>query len=128
MNDSTSSGHARWFRPRRPVALAAALAGMALLAAACGSGGGAAVVPAPGASPGQRTAAHTQHALNMFLKVSECMRAHGITNFPDPRVINGAIAVSLNGRDPRSPQFQSAQHACRSLGPGGEPHAQGGGS
>jgi hypothetical protein len=61
------------------------------------------------------------------LKFSECMRNHGITDYPDPRVEGGAISMSIKAQggasnlNPTSPQFQAAQKACSSLlgkGPG----------
>jgi hypothetical protein len=48
------------------------------------------------------------------------MRSHGVPNFPDP--VNGVISGSAgsgSGFDPRSPQFQAAQQACKSLLPAG---------
>lgn len=52
------------------------------------------------------------------LKFAQCMRAHGITQFPDPT--NGAVNVPPS-IDRNSPQFQAAQQACRSnLGQGGQ--------
>jgi hypothetical protein len=53
------------------------------------------------------------------LKVSECMRAHGISNFPDPNS-NGSIQLP-NGINPRAPAFEAAQKACFKLFPGGGP-------
>jgi hypothetical protein len=66
------------------------------------------------------TPALLQKGLSALLKYSECMRSHGIANFPDP-VSNGkGISIpAVTGVDPQSPQFQSAQQACRSLMPGG---------
>ena len=57
--------------------------------------------------------------MSALLKHSQCMRSHGITNFPDP-VSNGkGISIPLtSGIDPGSQQFQSAQQACQSLMPG----------
>ncbi|HTZ64119.1 MAG TPA: hypothetical protein VMB51_08440 [Solirubrobacteraceae bacterium] len=78
------------------------------------------------------------------LKFSECMRTHGVPNFPDPEFSHGGGTVRLRigskqggpgGIDPNSPQFQAAQKACQSLmgGPKGgpavaAPAAGGGGS
>jgi hypothetical protein len=42
------------------------------------------------------------------------MRAHGVPNFPDPADTNGGIGYNLAGVDTHSPQYQSAQQACRS--------------
>jgi hypothetical protein len=59
------------------------------------------------------------------LSLSKCMRAHGVTNFPDPQFgSGGAIRISIRaapgsggGLDPASPIFQKAQKACSSLLP-----------
>jgi hypothetical protein len=55
------------------------------------------------------------------LKFSECMRHHGVPNFPDPKFSSGGggVRVTLKaggagGLDPSSPQFQAAQKACQS--------------
>jgi hypothetical protein len=42
------------------------------------------------------------------------MRAHGVPDYPDPSTSNGGIGYNLSGIDTHSPQFQSAQQACRS--------------
>jgi hypothetical protein len=51
------------------------------------------------------------------LKFSNCMRAHGVSNFPDPSA-GGAIALAP-GLNAQSPSFQSAQKACSKYQPGG---------
>src|ERR1019366_3477116 len=67
----------------------------------------------PGADP--LTAAHLQQTLSQDLKYSECMRAHGITSYPDPKVQGQGVAVSLKGLDPLSPQFQAADRTCQAV-------------
>jgi hypothetical protein len=57
------------------------------------------------------------------LKFSECMRSHGVPNFPDPKFSGGGTRVTLkaggsSGINPSSPQFQAAQKACQSNLPG----------
>jgi len=57
------------------------------------------------------------------LKFSQCMRTHGVPNFPDPIVSGGGVRLKLraggaNGIDPESPQFRAAQKACQSIAPG----------
>jgi hypothetical protein len=57
-----------------------------------------------------------------MVKFSECMRSHGVPNFPDP--VNGVISGSAgsasgSGFDPRSSQFTVAQQACKALIPAG---------
>jgi len=53
---------------------------------------------------------------------AECMRRHGVPNFPDPKVSGGAGGISVgsesSGIDPRSPAFQQAQKICQP----GAPH------
>jgi hypothetical protein len=60
-----------------------------------------------------------EEALAQLLKFSECMRAHGITNFPDPSTRDGGVGVGLQGLDPQSSQFQAAQQACHQYQPAG---------
>jgi hypothetical protein len=43
------------------------------------------------------------------LKLSECMRANGVPNFPDP---NGQGVIQGSGIDPNSQAFQKAQQRC----------------
>jgi hypothetical protein len=51
-----------------------------------------------------------------LLKFSQCMRSHGVSNFPDL----GAGAQLQKGQiDTSSPQFQSALQVCQSLLPAG---------
>jgi hypothetical protein len=62
------------------------------------------------------------------LKMAACMRAHGVPNFPDPKVGTGpggkGIAVSIGGGgtgvggnklDPQAPAFENAQKVCMPL-------------
>lgn len=55
------------------------------------------------------------------LKFADCMRSHGISNFPDPNPGGGISITPGSGINPRSPAFQSAQSACFKLLPGGGP-------
>jgi hypothetical protein len=62
--------------------------------------------------------AEQAQALANALKFSQCMRSHGVTNFPDPQSSGGGahigIRISANsGLDPSSPIFQAAQKACQ---------------
>jgi hypothetical protein len=66
---------------------------------------------------GPPSAAQMQASIARLLKNAECMRAHGITNFPDPVVSARVVGISLKGLDPNSPQFQAAQKACQKLAP-----------
>jgi hypothetical protein len=58
-----------------------------------------------------------------MLQFSQCMRAHGLPNFPDPTFGSGG-GVELRvpaqaGVDPNSPGFKQAQAACAKYQPGG---------
>jgi hypothetical protein len=70
----------------------------------------------PGVSIGQQHP--PAQLLAQELKFSRCMRAHGITSFPDPRQ-DGVLAMTGSGFDPNSPEYQRAYHACRSDLPNG---------
>jgi hypothetical protein len=51
------------------------------------------------------------------LRFSRCVRAHGVTNFPDPGS-DGRIPDPASVRiDQGSPQFQAANQACRKYRP-----------
>lgn len=51
------------------------------------------------------------------LKFAECMRKHGVTNFPDPSS-NGETVIGA-GIDVRSPTYQAAARTCKGLLQGG---------
>jgi hypothetical protein len=70
---------------------------------------------------GQPTAAQQAQAQAQALKFSQCMRSHGISDFPDPQTLpGGGIGIRIggpgqgsSGLNPQSPQFQAAQEACQ---------------
>lgn len=64
-------------------------------------------MPGPSGSQGSSTSNE--------VKFSQCMRSHGVPNFPDPNP-NGGITLPP-GMNPQSPQFQAAQKDCQSLMP-----------
>jgi len=49
------------------------------------------------------------------------MRAHGVSNFPDPISAGGGVQLSGSGINTQSPAFGSAQSACQKVLPGGLP-------
>jgi hypothetical protein len=53
------------------------------------------------------------------IKYADCMRGHGVPNFPDPGSGGGVRIAPGSGINPQSPAFQSAQSACSKLLPGG---------
>jgi hypothetical protein len=74
------------------------------------------LLPNDGNGPSQ---AQLAQMMSRALKYSQCMRTHGLPNFPDPTESPNGISLQLRGVDPNSSQFQAAQTACRSLSPGG---------
>ncbi|HMJ36280.1 MAG TPA: hypothetical protein VK501_20430 [Baekduia sp.] len=126
-----NKGHVTW-PARLPAALA--LLGATLALGACGgtasddtstagSGdGGAAAAAAAGSGGG--SAAETS---DQAVKYSQCMREHGIKEFPDPQ--NGRLTLRAgpgSGLNPDSPAFKAAEKACQSLAPAGAQNAGGG--
>jgi hypothetical protein len=115
-------------RRRCVLPVAAALLGLAVVAAACSGdpstpgvvGSGSGSTPTTGASTanqGAPTLTPAERAAG--LAYSECMRSHGVTNFPDPNSqgqlqIQGGPGTSL---DPNSATFENAQKACQSKQP-----------
>jgi hypothetical protein len=93
------------------VALAATVALAACASGSSGSGG-LGGTSSGGGSPS--TSAKTSG-----LAYSQCMRSHGITNFPDPDS-NGGISISggPNAINTNSSQYLAAEQACKSLLPG----------
>jgi hypothetical protein len=67
---------------------------------------------------GSSTEGVNQQTLSRDLKLAQCMRAHGATNFPDPTVSGNGVSFRGNF-DFSSPQWQQAERACKSLAPAG---------
>jgi hypothetical protein len=119
---------ARTFRRAQPPAArtAAAIAAAAVIAA-CGSGSshspGSSSSTGSSSASGHATAVQIQNQLqHELVRFASCMRAHGVSNFPDP-TSPGADKEFLLGQvpgiDEHSPAFESAQPACKHLLPGG---------
>ena len=125
------AGLGRRRRRRHLLPVAAALLGLAAAAAACSSdpsGPGVA-----GAGSGTPTTAASNNAPSGTvsakqaadaLAYSQCMRSHGVTNFPDPnadgqiQLSGGSTNGAATGINPNSPTFQAASKACQSkMGP-----------
>jgi hypothetical protein len=118
----------------------AIVAGIALLTAACSSasanspGSGASSTtstsPASGAAPaagasstsGSSSTAAGSSTYQKGVAYAQCMRQHGVPNFPDP-LPNGGFELGpdvtggIHGQV--SPQYQAAENACASLSPVG---------
>ena len=91
-----------------------------LLAAACGSSGsGGPPVASISSSPSASATSSGGSARASMLAFARCMRAHGITDYPDPDAngnlpLNGQPGSDLNKNNP---QFKAAAAACKSLRP-----------
>jgi hypothetical protein len=107
----------RCSRPPLVPGAAVAIASIALLAAGCGGGGHAAGVANVASSTSATT---TTSAQNGLLAFSQCMRANGMPNFPDPqRFVGGNVKLTIHQLAPT----QAALNACNHLLPtrGGAP-------
>jgi hypothetical protein len=77
---------------------------------------GAVALAACGSSSKPDTSASSEKPT---LKFAQCMRAHGISNFPDPT--GNGLQIGGTGINPQSPAFQAAQRVCEKLLPSGGP-------
>jgi len=91
-------------RPRVGVAL---LASIALLTAACSSGGSSTGSRSPSASSSSASA----------VAYSACMRNRGVPNYPDPDSHGNLTKQGAQQLGVSESQFQSAQQACQHLLP-----------
>lgn len=65
--------------------------------------------------------------LEQARKLAQCMREHGLPNFPDPDPDGGMLGKD-SGIDPNDPTFKAADEACKSLRPGPGGVGPGGGA
>lgn len=75
-----------------------------------------AVVIAACGSSSKSTSTASLSASPQGVKYSDCMRSHGVPNFPDLNA-NGSVNLPSD-INPDAPAFQSAQQACAGLRPG----------
>ncbi len=91
-----------------PVALAVVIGSIAI--AACGSSSKSSTTPAASGGPA--------------VQFADCMRTHGVPNFPDPSAGGGVVQIGPgSGINAQSPAFVAAQKACNGVLPGGGPGA-----
>lgn len=124
MNDTTSLVDGSCHKPRIRLwwtrsLLAVLVVSLAFFIVACSVS-----LPGLGAANGSRHSTPTSNpssggttsGSSYTVAFAECMRSHGMPNFPNPG--NGpAFGPPGSGVDPTSPQFQSALQACKSLAP-----------
>jgi hypothetical protein len=69
----------------------------------------------------QKEQQEEQKELPALLKFSQCIRSHGVPNFPDPAVSGQGTPAPPEGAgiSPKSPQFQAAVSACQHVLPAG---------
>jgi hypothetical protein len=115
MTDSAGRACGRSSQLLRGGSAVAVLALTAMFASACG--GSASSTPASSAGSSRYEKA---------LAYSECMRSHGIANFPDPNSSGGIVISNVNNSiNQNSPQYISANKSCENLLPnGGQVSAQ----
>lgn len=73
---------------------------------------------------GQPPQAQQQNNLKLALKYTQCMRSHGVPNFPDPTSKNGLYGFRItpgSGINPKSATYQKANQACQSITGSGQP-------
>jgi hypothetical protein len=108
---------------RLPHVCAAAAVALGVTVAGCSGGS---TVPTAGSQPtasSTSTAARAggssssgTSALAQAVAYSQCIRSHGVPNFPDPvRTPSGGYGYRTVGIDPNSAAFQGALQACKAL-------------
>jgi hypothetical protein len=93
----------------------AAVAVAALAAAACGDSSSS-------STSGLGAAGTPNTSSSRPVRFAQCMRSHGLANFPDPTAQG---TFNLPPGMTSSPQFASADRACKSLAPAGSLSGQG---
>jgi hypothetical protein len=85
----------------------------------------AVAIAACGSSKSSSTAAASGQ-FSQGVKYSDCMRSHGVSNFPDPNSVGGGLNFHIpdNSINPYSPSFTAARSDCAKLLPGPRPGAQ----
>lgn len=102
----------RFMVSRRLVVRALASLVLMVAAAGCGSAKPPATITNSGAAQNPADAAYAY---------ARCMRAHGVPDFPDPKVTTtangGSIRIAVPASAGNPPAFKSAQRACRGILP-----------
>lgn len=106
MNGDTSSDRDRGREPPRRAGVLAVTAGMVMLAAACGG------------SPSSASNTGASGQFQQDLAFTQCMRSHGLPDFPDPNANGHGFGNQQQQDQERSnPHFATAYSDCRHLLP-----------
>lgn len=98
-----------------------AVAAVSLLAAGCGSNSSS--TSSSSGSGGPQSQAQIQEENQELVRFADCMRSHGVSDFPDPTNPH-AFKQAMDPTTEQSPAFGSAMTACQHLLPGGGSHSQ----
>lgn len=114
----TPTPHAHPRSPRRPALALLGTVAVAMIAAGCGGNSPSS------ASLSGAAASHNGRPGATAYQFAACMRNHGVSNFPDPKVTTSAggtqVAIAINPSISGQPAFDGAQKACSHiLGKGG---------
>jgi hypothetical protein len=100
-------------RPSHLWAAAAVVLGVTV--AGC-SGGSKVPTAAPAGGSGSSGGSSGASSLAEAVAYSQCIRSHGVSNFPDPvQTPSGGYGYRTTGIDPNSAAFQGALQACKAL-------------
>ncbi|HEV3322705.1 MAG TPA: hypothetical protein VG147_11040 [Solirubrobacteraceae bacterium] len=120
----------------RAAPLAAALIALGVLVTGCGGNSPTGGVASLGSHASKTSATSSAGSTSggesspgsQAVAYSACVRAHGVPNFPEPKVsTNGnqvKVAIGIDPSISGNPHFKSAQQACRKLLPGVGPGSQ----
>jgi hypothetical protein len=97
--------------------------GAAVLAVGCSGGSSGPEVAGASTPPVSATAKATSSGSSQAqaLAYANCMRSHGVPDFPDPTVQNGSVGFNFTGSgvNQNSAAYSAARQACQSLRGGG---------
>lgn len=111
MNDNIRLTRRAWSRTAQTATAIIATTALVLLAAACS--GGSPSSAGSGGSPSAGGSTATPSAVGY----SQCMRSHGVPNFPDPNGSGEIPKATAQQLGVSSSQYQTAQTACAHLLP-----------
>jgi hypothetical protein len=101
---------------------ATAAVALGVIVAACSGASKSPTVPSASSQPIASAAAAAEASsagatpLAQALAYSECLRSHGVPNFPDPvPTPRGGYGYRTTGIDPHAAAFQAALQACKAL-------------